>query len=305
MPMARFKPFPTLLAALVVLLPACSPEAAAEDEDTEQVTRATVASGKVDVEGGIISVAARRPGVVSEVFVEEGDLVRKGQVLARLEDHGAMLEVRQGEAALGAAKADVDLARANLQTAEREVDRFERLVDRGFVAGQKMDQMTDAVVQQRAALKARLSNARRVDADLAQASYNQELTYVRAPVDGRIVRRYVSPGSGASTLNVSTMFGLEPMANRIVRAEVTERALPSVKVGQGVQLYSEYNPARTYAGKVKRIAAIFGARRLDSEQANQKTDERVVEVIISVDALDLLIGQRVMVKFSPVGAKGT
>ena len=45
-----------------------------------------IADGKADVEGGIIQVAARAPGVVSAVYVEEGDAVRKGQVLARQED---------------------------------------------------------------------------------------------------------------------------------------------------------------------------------------------------------------------------
>ena len=47
---------------------------------------AAIASGKADVEGGIIQVAARRAGVVRDVLVQEGDDVTKGQVLARLED---------------------------------------------------------------------------------------------------------------------------------------------------------------------------------------------------------------------------
>ncbi|TLZ15903.1 MAG: biotin/lipoyl-binding protein, partial [Gammaproteobacteria bacterium] len=52
---------------------------------------ATIASGKVDVEGGVVEVAARHPGVVREVLVQEGDTVRKGQILARLEDREARL----------------------------------------------------------------------------------------------------------------------------------------------------------------------------------------------------------------------
>ncbi|MGH3264330.1 MAG: biotin/lipoyl-binding protein, partial [Trebonia sp.] len=43
---------------------------------------AAIASGKADVEGGVIQVAARTAGVVRQVFVQEGDIVRKGQVLA-------------------------------------------------------------------------------------------------------------------------------------------------------------------------------------------------------------------------------
>ena len=53
------------------------------------------ASGKVDVEGGIIQVAARTAGVVRDVYVQEGDEVTKGQVLARLEDDQPQAERRQ------------------------------------------------------------------------------------------------------------------------------------------------------------------------------------------------------------------
>ena len=143
------------------------------------------------------------------MFVEEGDLVRKGQVLARLENQGAISEVRQSEAVLASARAEVDLARSSLRAAEREVDRLEILVDRGFVTGRKMDKMADAVVQQRATLTARNPIG---GSGSGRINYNRELTYVRAPVDGRIVRHYVDPGSGASTLNVPTMFGFEPVA---------------------------------------------------------------------------------------------
>src|SRR5262245_24514045 len=54
---------------------------------------ATIANGKVDIEGGVIEVAARRPGVISEVLAQEGAVVKKGQVLARLEDRDAVLAI--------------------------------------------------------------------------------------------------------------------------------------------------------------------------------------------------------------------
>ncbi len=65
-----------------------------------------------------------------------------------------------------------------------------------------------------------------------EARYNQELTVIRAPADGRIARRYANPGAGASTLNVSNMFDLEPETARIVRAEIAEGDLPNVAIGQ-------------------------------------------------------------------------
>src|SRR6201999_2786285 len=108
-----------------------------------------------------------------------------------------------------------------------------------FVAAQKIDQAKDAVRQAQAGIEAQQAAIGASRAKYNQARYNQELTIIRAPADGRIVRRYANPGAGASTLNVSNMFDLEPKADRIVRAEITEGSLPFVEVGQTVQMSPE------------------------------------------------------------------
>ena len=57
-----------------------------------------IANGKADVEGGVIQVAARTAGVIRDVLVHEGDEVKKGQVLARLEDDEPRLQAASAEA---------------------------------------------------------------------------------------------------------------------------------------------------------------------------------------------------------------
>ena len=59
---------------------------------------AAIASGKIDVEGGVIQVAARTAGIVREVYVQEGQTVQKGDVLARLEDDQLRLAANQARA---------------------------------------------------------------------------------------------------------------------------------------------------------------------------------------------------------------
>jgi HlyD family secretion protein len=139
------------------------------------------------------------------------------------------------------------------------------------------------------------------EAALAQAKYNLDLTVIRAPVDGVIARRYANPGAGASTLNVSNMFDLMPRTGRIVRAEIIESALPSVFVGQDVVMSPEADAAKTFHGKVLRRAGVFGARKLQSDDPSERSDERVVEVVVSADDAGFLIGQRVLVKFLKPG----
>ena len=98
------------------------------------------------------------------------------------------------------------------------------------------------------------------------------------------------------------MFDLEPEAARIVRAEIAESSLSHVDIGQTVEIAPESEPSKTYTGKVLRRAAVFGARKLQSDDPTERTDDRVVEVVVSADSAPFLIGQRVLVKFMRDGA---
>ena len=258
---------------------------------------AAIANGKADVEGGIIQVAARRAGVVDAVLVQEGDDVVKGQVLARLQDDEPRLASERAAAEVRQARAAVALLEVQRSAAQRELRRLEGLAPSNFVAAQKLDQARDGVREAEARIMAQQAIVATTEARLNEARYDRELSIIRAPADGRIVRRYANPGAGASTLNVSNMFDLEPRAGRIVRAEIAEGALPFVEVGQTVQMSPEADPTKVFPGKVLRRAAVFGARKLQSDDPNEKTDDRVVEVVVDSSGAPFLIGQRVLVKF--------
>lgn len=258
---------------------------------------ATIAMGKVDVEGGIIAVAARRAGIVRDVLVQEGDVVTKGQVLARQEDDQPRLAAAYAQSQVAQARAQLAATQVQLEAARRELARFNIPNPTDVYPQQRIDQARDAVRQTQAQLDAQQATVEVAQAAADQAAYDLELTVIRAPVDGRIIRRYANPGAGASTLNVSNMFDLEPQAARIVRAEVPEAALGQVVIGQKVQIVSEADAAKSYDGKVLRRAGLFGARKLQSDDPSERPDDRVVEVVVSADGAPLLIGQRVMVKF--------
>ena len=276
-------------------------KAVEEAAATVESPYAAVANGRVDVEGGIIQVAARRGGVVREVLVQEGDVVTAGQVLARQEDDEARLALQRARAEVAQSESQLAQIQVDLRTARREHDRLAQLVSSNFVAAQRMDQARDQIAAAEARLQSQRAAVQTARARLAEAEYNLELTVIRAPMDGRIVRRYANPGAGASTLNVSTMFDLEPEAPRIVRAEIVESDIPNVSVGQAVEISPEGDPTRVFVGEVLRRAAVFGARKLASDDPSQRSDERVVEVVVTATDAPLLIGQRVLVKFMKPG----
>jgi len=258
---------------------------------------AAIANGKADVEGGIIQVASRRAGVIRDVLVHEGDAVTKGQVLARLEDDEPRLAAQRADAEVRQARAALALLEVQRSAAMREQRRLEGLAPNNFVAAQRLDQSRDAVREAEARIMAQQATVATAQARANEARYNEELSLIRAPADGRIVRRYANPGAGASTLNVSNMFDLEPLAGRIVRAEVAEGSLPNVALGQAVQMSPESDPTKVYPGKVLRRAGVFGARKLQSDDPTERADDRVVEVVVDSTGAPFLVGQRILVKF--------
>ena len=298
------RPFALTAVLSLAALTGCSGDKAADAAKAKAASAkadaaspfSAVAEGKADVEGGVIQIAARTAGVVREVDVIEGEHVRKGEILARQEDDAPRLAVQTAQASLDQAQAQIGVTQVQRVTAERERGRLAKLA--GVVSGQQVDQAADAVAAANANLASQRASVGVARTQLNEARYRLEQTVIRAPLDGVIVRRYANPGVGASTLNVTPMFDLEPAGARIVRAEVTESALSSVAVGQSVSLTPEADQAKTFPGKVLRRAAVFGARKLQSDDPAERTDERVVEVVVSADAAPFLIGQRVLVKFA-------
>ena len=261
-----------------------------------------ISAGKVDIEGGLVDVAARAPGIVSEVLVQEGDKVVTGQVLARQEDQDSRLSRNRVAAQLQQAEAQLPILEVQLDGAIREEARLLRLTSQDAASTQVYEQAQDRTKQLQAQVAAQRSSIALVRAQLAEANYQVELHTIRAPADGVIVRRYANPGSGASTFSVTAMFQLQPAALRIVRAEVEERSINAVKIGQKVEIVPESDQQAKYSGEVIRIAAVMGARKLRSDDPSERADERVVEVVVNAEAAPVLVGQRVLVKFLKDGA---
>src|SRR5262249_54566718 len=155
------------------------------------------------------------------------------------DDEESRLSRNRASAQLAQAQAQVPLLQVALDAANRDVRRNEQLAAQNFVSPQRVESARDSANTAKAQFDAGVAAVSAARAALEQANYVVEQHVVRAPDNGRIVRRYANPGMGASTLNVTPMFQLQPRTNRIVRAEVEERALGSVSVGMPVQIVPE------------------------------------------------------------------
>lgn len=255
------------------------------------------AKGRVDIEGGVIRLAARRDGVIAEVLVEEGARVKRGQVLARLDDQTALRNLSLAEREVRQAAQEREKSAVELAAAEREVARLEPLARNETVPRQELDRARDARALAKVAVRTALSGIDTARARQEVAAREVEERKVVAPLDGQVIQRQARPGNGVSTLNVTPLFLFAPDVPRVVRAELEEQHLSVVAPNQAAEIALEADPGRTWRGAVLRLGRIVGART-PSDDPGEKQDNRVVEVVVSLEgAQGLLIGQRVVVRF--------
>jgi HlyD family secretion protein len=123
---------------------------------------------------------------------------------------------------------------------------------------------------------------------------------VTAPIDGTVLRVLMRPGESFSTLAPQALFSMADISIRRVRAEVDERDVGKVHIGQKVLITSDSFPDKQFAGGVQRIAQSMGHKRIISGDPSEKTDRDVLEAMIDLDPknANLPVGIRVVVQFT-------
>lgn len=225
--------------AMLGVLAACgghSEDAAAKTDETrgrQTVTAATVrlvnlprvltASGSVSP-WEEVPVGAETGGLVATaVYVDEGAYVRQGQPLVQLNDSVLRAQVRQQEA-------QVATARANLARDEAALARAQELKERGYLSQASLD---TATANQRAAAAALQS----AEAALSEQRTRLSQTVIRAPVSGRIISRNVTRGQIVQA--GTELFRMVRDGRLELDAQVPEADLPLVRAGQTATLVSE------------------------------------------------------------------
>ncbi len=166
-------------------------------------------------------VAATMSGVLAQVAVEEGDRVKKGDLLFRLRAQDYDLRVQQGQAALKSA--EVGLAGLKV-----EYDRTQRLLEKNAVNQAAWDQMK----AQYDSMQVGVEQAR---VGLAMAQKARGDATVRSPIDGVITQKLKSDGEMVTSMPPSPVVVVEDHSTLELRFRLPERSLTAIKAGDKVQ----------------------------------------------------------------------
>jgi RND family efflux transporter MFP subunit len=229
------------------------------------------------------TVSAKITGKVTEVLIEEGQRVKEGAVLARLDDTEARAQLALARAELAAARSQEGEIRAVLAQAERDYARQQQLHARELVAAQALD----AAVAQRDTLRARLANnveQVRVAAESVRVAQVQlDNTVIRAPFGGVVVAKSAQPGEMISPISAGGGFTrtgigtIVDMDSLEIQVDVNEAFINRVTAGQPVEATLNAYPDWKIPGSV--IAIIPTADR----------SKATVKVRIAIEARDARI----------------
>ena len=224
---------------------------------------------------------------VTEFLAEEGDIVKKGQVLARLNAASVDIQIQQTKASLARNTLAIDQANNQITQAQigrdhadADLERTKKLRTSGVATQQTLDQFQaayDLANAQLAGAKLGLEGAQAdrvtIDAQMANLQLNKSRTEIKAPVDGYISSRSVQIGGIASGAKPAMY---EIVANGTVKllAEIPESDLPRIKVGQRASI--------TVNGFDKPIE---GEVKLISPAVNQQTRIGIAHVAVTSDRL--------------------
>lgn len=264
---------PIAVSTALAVSPASDSEAGAVLEATGYITARRQAT-----------VSAQITGTLTEVLIEEGDHVVKGQVLARLEDSGYRANRDAARANVQAALAQVALQRAQLIQARADATRQDALAARGLVSRQAAEQARTLVATDVAQLDARRRQvaAARAQARVAQVDY--DYTVVRAPFAGVVtdkaaqVGEIVSPlsaGGGFTRTGVGTIVDMDSLE---VDVDVNEAYIGRVKPGMPAEAVLDAYPDWKIPAHVIAIvpAADRGKATIKVRVALEQKDARIV-----------------------------
>ncbi len=293
--------------------------------------------GRIEGAGENIEVGAQMDGVVRTILVAEGQQVKKGMKIAemhcpelpaelaeaeaeverRLQSKARIVRGSRDEERMGAEQR-VAAAKAVLEEAKTHLKRMKYLVGHGALAQNQLD----AALRDHDVAAARLHEAMRneelvkaaalpedlakADAEIAAAEQRVDLVKRRiykcgvgAPADGTVLRVHLKPGESFSMVNPKPILTIADLSVRRVRAEIDERDISKVHVGQPVTVRQEGLRGASYGGRVTMIYQTMGRKRIRTGDPSEKADRDILEAMIDLDeaAYALPVGLRVVVRF--------
>jgi HlyD family secretion protein len=241
-----------------------------EKKDLVQVV---TASGEVRPRR-YVNVGANVSGRLIEITVVEGDRVKKGQVLARVEAERYEAGLRQSEAGVAASRADLQRAEADVAAAKLAYDRTRRMRDDRLVSDQAFDQAEAEFKMKTANVESARRRIAQLQAALDSTRDDLVKTTVISPMDGVVTNLPKEPGEmviGAMSFSPTVIMTVADLSVMECEVMVDETDFRNLKLGQEAKIKVDALEGLELQGEVTEIGASALVRGSGSQAAAQTT----------------------------------
>jgi HlyD family secretion protein len=204
------------------------------------------------------AVSSKSTGRLAYLGVEEGSRVKKGQVMATLENEDLVATRNQAAAQIKEAQAALAQAQADLHLSSLQYQRYKSLWEQDLVARQDYDTALANYQKAQAGVADAQARIKVSQAGLANAEASLEYTYIRSPFDGVVTTKYAEVGEvvapfGAAANARAAVVTMADLQSLMVEADVSESNLDKVRVGQPCEISLDAIPDRRFPGEVHMI----------------------------------------------------
>ena len=223
----------------------------------QDLTSIVSASGEIKPRK-FVNVSANVSGRITEITVVEGDSVRRGQVLARIDSTRFAAGNEQSEAAVLAARADLARMRADLEVTRLAFERSQAMHEEKLISDQQFDQAEAELKMKRAAAEATERRVRQQEAILASTRDDLEKTVVVSPMDGVVTSLVKEEGEtviGAQSFSPTVIMTVGDVSEFEVEVLVDETDIRYLALGQGAQVRVDALEGMRIEGQVTEIGS--------------------------------------------------
>jgi HlyD family secretion protein len=202
-----------------------------------------------------VQVGSQVSGRVQTLYADYNAIVKKGQVIARLDPSLFQADLDRANADVVRAEADVERLRVGLADAETKLQRAQELAARQLIPTSELDAARTARSSADAQVRAATAQVTQARASRSQAQVNLQKTVITSPIDGIVIARDVDVGQTvAASLQAPTLFVIAAdLAQLQVKASVDESDVGNIEPGQPVTFRVDSYPTETFRGTVLQV----------------------------------------------------
>lgn len=309
----RYKELLLITTISAALISACSSDGQNENNSGAQLVPAVEA---VQAQFGGLPLEERLNGVVraanqvdiyprisapiEEIYVQNGDQVRRGEALLKLRDMEYRERLRQAEASLRINVAQRRQAEAALGEVQSQLRRERILADRDLSSEMELEQIEARLESAEASLELAQAQVEQARSNVEEQNDALEQTVIRSPVNGTLGQRNAEIGMQVS--NATRLFTVGDLSRSKITINLTERMLGYIQSGNTARVFSENIQDTVITGEISRISPFLGAGSFSTEAEIDIDNEQGLLLPGMFVTVDVLYGESEQVTIIPLSA---